>query len=173
MQHALFLHAADLGKFRGGLTSHPNLKCTSSSSPLHTQTTVAQQMAFRLFAAPTLAFAATGFYHHTTSRPLRCEAPTAQAGFGFPWGSYYRPKPMAPRPRNRSGYDPTVYRQISTGSFVGVALGLCVARFGKTLCLVIGAVMLIVEVCTRVGGAKGGRSTVKREWGDEGRRDWG
>jgi uncharacterized membrane protein (Fun14 family) len=69
---------------------------------------------------------------------------------------------MAPRPRNRSGYDPTIYRQISTGSFVGVALGLCVARFGKTLCLVIGAVMLIVEVCTRVGGVKVGRETVER-----------
>jgi hypothetical protein len=119
-------------------------------------------MAFRLFAPPTLAFAAAGLYNHTTSRPLRCEAPTTPAGFGFPWGSYYRPKPMAPRPRNRSGYDPTIYRQISTGSFVGVALGLCVARFGKTLCLVIGAVMLIVEVCTRVGRVKVGRETVER-----------
>lgn len=53
---------------------------------------------------------------------------------------------MAPPPRNRSGYDPTVYRQISTGSFVGLAAGLYVARFGKTLCWIFGAVMLLVEV---------------------------
>ena len=53
---------------------------------------------------------------------------------------------MAPPPRNRSGYDPTVYRQISTGSFVGLAAGLYVARFGKTLCWIFGALMLFIEV---------------------------
>jgi uncharacterized membrane protein (Fun14 family) len=58
---------------------------------------------------------------------------------------------MTPPPRrNYSGFAPTTYRQISTGSFVGVAVGLCVARFGKTLCLVVGALMLAVEVSSLV-----------------------
>ncbi|KAF8543552.1 hypothetical protein BDD12DRAFT_725883 [Trichophaea hybrida] len=58
---------------------------------------------------------------------------------------------MAPPPRDRSGYNPTVYRQVSTGSFVGLAVSLCVSRFGKSLCLILGALMLLVETLARQG----------------------
>jgi len=75
----------------------------------------------------------------------RCEAPSAAfGGFGLPWGASR--KPVAPPPRNRSVYNPVMYRQISTGSLMGIGLGLCVSRFGKSLCLVLGALMLIIEV---------------------------
>jgi len=32
-----------------------------------------------------------------------------------------------------------------------MAVGLCVARFGKTLCLIVGALMLVVEALARQG----------------------
>jgi hypothetical protein len=111
-------------------------------------------MAFRLFAPPVTvlgAAAGLGYLSHGSNRPssmfatYRCEAPSAAFGsFGLPWGASR--KPMAPPPRNRNGYNPVMYRQISTGSLMGIGLGLCVSRFGKSLCLVLGALMLIIEV---------------------------
>jgi hypothetical protein len=116
-------------------------------------------MAFRLFASPAAALsvglgASYAYYHSTRqistiSPPLQTESREASSS-AFSGSSIpslgLKHKQMAPPPRDRSGYNPTVYRQVSTGSFVGLAVGLCVSRFGKTLCLVLGALMLLVEV---------------------------
>ncbi|KAA8908146.1 hypothetical protein FN846DRAFT_946132 [Sphaerosporella brunnea] len=110
-------------------------------------------MAYRLFTprilTPTVTLLAGGGLYHHHNRPLRCES--VAPCFGFPFPFPWRKLPMAPPPRNRNGYDPTVYRQISTGSFVGVALGLCVARFGKSIAIVLGGILLIIEALARQG----------------------
>ncbi|KAF8252680.1 hypothetical protein K440DRAFT_631592 [Wilcoxina mikolae CBS 423.85] len=121
-------------------------------------------MAFRLFAPPAAILgvgvgAGYAYYHSTRkiptiSPPLQTEkretSSSAFSGSSIP-SLDLKQKQMAPPPRDRSGYNPTVYRQVSTGSFVGLAVGLCVSRFGKSLCLVLGALMLLVEILARQG----------------------
>lgn len=57
----------------------------------------------------------------------------------------------APPPTDYRGFSPVVYRQTATGSFLGVALGLLVSKFGKTIAFVIAALLVGVEVLARNG----------------------
>ncbi|KAI5794698.1 hypothetical protein FPQ18DRAFT_327930 [Pyronema domesticum] len=121
--------------------------------------------AFRLGLFSTSALAGAGLAYSLHNRPLttpltsylpslvqtyRCESGFASPS-GLPAWGMRSEKKMAPQPRDFSGYDPRLYRQVSTGSFVGLAVGLCVSRFGKTLCLLLGAVMLVIEALARQG----------------------
>ncbi|TGZ83320.1 hypothetical protein EX30DRAFT_317432 [Ascodesmis nigricans] len=71
----------------------------------------------------------------------------------IPWARRTTPsKPMAPPPpQDLRGFSPIVYRQVSTGSFLGVALGLLVSRFGKVFAIIAGAGLVLVEVLARQG----------------------
>ena len=107
-------------------------------------------MAARLFAPSAVILGAGLAYSHSAGhravfRPLLCEAPSAWDR-SHPWNWSLRKKQMAPRPANEPMFNPLLYRQFSTGSMVGLAAGLLVARFGKLLCLVVGAAMMVIEV---------------------------
>lgn len=103
------------------------------------------------FLLPSAAALGAGLAYHTATRSpvflrpttYHCDSPYAGMlpSISLPWIKH-----QAPKPREHSTFDPTIYRQVSTGSFFGVALGLLVARFGKAITIVVGAIMLLVEV---------------------------
>lgn len=59
--------------------------------------------------------------------------------------------PPPPPPRDYRGFSPVVYRQVSTGSFLGVALGLLIAKFGRVFAIIAGAGIVLIEVLARQG----------------------
>ncbi|KAI5795198.1 hypothetical protein EDC01DRAFT_614984 [Geopyxis carbonaria] len=115
-------------------------------------------MAYRYLFPSAVALGGSLAYVHSSPRsPFRiptyhCDStsvPSSFSSLGLPW---FQRKQMAPAPpRDHSGFAPTTYRQISTGSFFGVAVGLMVARFGGTIALIVGGVMILIETLARQG----------------------
>lgn len=112
-------------------------------------------MAYRLLVPSAAALGAGLAYHTATRQPMlfrpttyHCDTPVASMlpSFKMPWVKH-----EAPKPREHSTFDPTIYRQVSSGSFFGVALGLFVARFGKVITILVGALMILAEVRTLSG----------------------
>lgn len=49
-------------------------------------------------------------------------------------------------PAQKAAFSPVLYRQISTGSFLGLAAGFAVGKFSKSIGLVVGSLLLLIEV---------------------------
>ncbi|RPA98012.1 hypothetical protein L873DRAFT_1808848 [Choiromyces venosus 120613-1] len=72
-------------------------------------------------------------------RPIHCES----QDLPFDRTPSNQP-PLATKPRTT--FSPLVYRQVASGSFMGLAAGLAICRFSKSIALVFGSLLLLVEV---------------------------
>ena len=113
-------------------------------------------------AVPTLGLlTASGLtLAYTLPRPRhRCDSysnPTFAQGFSLinptTWRFFHSQQPPPPPPPPppaafKTTFNPTHYRQISSGSFLGLFAGLAVARFSRPLAVIAGLLVCIVEVC--------------------------
>ncbi|PWW72066.1 hypothetical protein C7212DRAFT_286962 [Tuber magnatum] len=56
---------------------------------------------------------------------------------------------LAAKPRTT--FSPLIYRQVASGSFIGLAVGLAVCRFSKSIALIFGSLLLLVEFLAMKG----------------------
>ncbi|KAF8427248.1 hypothetical protein EV426DRAFT_714846 [Tirmania nivea] len=108
-----------------------------------------------LFPSLTLLGASVGLAY-TLPRPLhRCDSsnptfsppPTTNFSILNPttW-RLFRPAPRPPPPTAiKTTFNPVHYRQLSSGSFMGLFAGLAVARFSRTLAVIVGLLVCTVE----------------------------
>lgn len=96
---------------------------------------------------------------YTLPRPVhhRCESDystsqpfTSTFSFLSPsnWRLFRAPRPPPPPPPTaiKTTFNPVHYRQISTGSFLGLFMGLAMARFSRPLAAIVGLLVCIIEV---------------------------
>lgn len=117
-------------------------------------------MAYR-FIIPSIT--AIGILSHDLSNPkrslfihpMRCETVTAWPSLTSIGLGSSKPQPE-PYERARGGatatqtqqstFSPMLYRQVSTGSFLGLVAGFAVGKFSKSIGLVLGSLLLLIEV---------------------------
>ncbi|KAG0138370.1 hypothetical protein HOY82DRAFT_223940 [Tuber indicum] len=56
---------------------------------------------------------------------------------------------LATKPRTT--FSPLIYRQVASGSFIGLAAGLAICRFSKSIALIFGSLLLLVEFLAMKG----------------------
>ncbi|KAH8147459.1 uncharacterized protein LAJ45_08616 [Morchella importuna] len=116
-------------------------------------------MAYR-FIIPSIT--AIGILSHDLSNPkrslfihpMRCETVTAWPSLTSIGLGSSKPQPE-PYERARGGatatqtqqstFSPMLYRQVSTGSFLGLVAGFAVGKFSKSIGLVLGSLLLLIE----------------------------
>lgn len=137
----------------------PNSHCLKPSGIMATATATRHL----LFPSLTLLGAGAGLAY-TLPHPLhRCDSntntyptfsPSPTTNFSIlnptTW-RLFRPAPPPPPPPPptaiKTTFNPVHYRQLSSGSFTGLFAGLAVAHFSRTLAVVVGLLVCIVEVC--------------------------
>ncbi|KAL7275687.1 hypothetical protein RUND412_001359 [Rhizina undulata] len=89
----------------------------------------------------------TNLHKLSPIRTLHCEGSSSSTPFGPSRGFQTRePEPTVEKEvKTRTGFSPALYRQILSGSFMGLAAGLAVSGFSKTLRLVLGSLLFLVE----------------------------
>lgn len=118
-------------------------------------------MSYRLLV-PSATVIGLASYSLGTKRPLlftpiRCETVPSWTnlsswGLGLGLGSApNKPEPYAATQAQahaapKTTFSPVLYRQISTGSFLGLAAGFAVGKFSKSIGLVVGSLLLLIEV---------------------------
>lgn len=118
--------------------------------PIYTQI-----MSYRLLV-PSTTVIGLASYSLGTKRPLlftpiRCETATSSWPNFSSWRLRSEPKPepyVATRIHTtpKTTFSPMLYRQISTGSFLGLAAGFAVGKFSKSIGLAVGSLLLLIEV---------------------------
>lgn len=110
-------------------------------------------MSYRLFV-PSATAIGLASYSLGTKRPLlftpiHCETTSNFSSWGL--GSEPKPEPYVAaqaqtHAAQKAAFSPVLYRQISTGSFLGLAAGFAVGKFSKSIGLVVGSLLLLIEV---------------------------
>lgn len=111
-------------------------------------------MSYRLLV-PSATAIGLASYSLGTKRPLlftpiRCETTSSWSNFSS-WGLGSKPEPYTTvqtqaHTAQKTTFSPVLYRQISTGSFLGLAAGFAVGKFSKSIGLVVGSLLLLIEV---------------------------
>ncbi|RPB25318.1 hypothetical protein L211DRAFT_836648 [Terfezia boudieri ATCC MYA-4762] len=109
-----------------------------------------------LFPSLTLLGAGAGLAY-TLPRPLhRCDSTNTNTNTPSPTTNFsilnpttwprFRPAPPPPPPTAiKTTFNPVHYRELSSGSFLGLFAGLAVAHFSRTLAVVVGLLVCIIE----------------------------
>ncbi|KAL0637707.1 hypothetical protein Q9L58_003267 [Maublancomyces gigas] len=110
-------------------------------------------MSYRLLV-PSATAIGLASYSLGTKRPLlftpiRCETTSPWSNFSS-WGLRSKPEPYTTvqtqaHATQKTTFSPLLYRQISTGSFLGLAAGFAVGKFSKSIGLVVGSLLLLIE----------------------------
>ncbi|CUS13230.1 unnamed protein product [Tuber aestivum] len=104
-------------------------------------------MAFR-FILPSTAFLGLAAYTLPSPTSPVCRIHCESHHWPFAGAPGNRPS-LTTKPRTT--FSPLIYRQIASGSFIGLAVGLAVCRFSKSIALILGSLLLLVEFLAMKG----------------------